>query len=98
MTRHKIIETIGIQNAITIGLLILGFAGNYFIMNQKLSAVSEGLVRETEERTIEDQRLEEHVLRIERSIDSGFVELKNSIEKLDSTLTFHVGWHSGVEK
>lgn len=98
MKKQKIIETIGIQNAITIGLLLLGFAGNYFIMNQKLSTVADGLVRETEQRVLEDKRIEEHVLRLEKSIDGGFNDLKKSIEKMDNTMTYHIGWHSGRDK
>jgi len=106
MTKTQtLVDNIGLSNLITIGILIVGLTGTFVGLSSQMKSVTSKLENEIVDRKVEDERIR---MSIGENWDNNAIEHKaivgtlaninESIQKLDNTMNFHIGYHEGIRK
>jgi hypothetical protein len=103
---QSIVQSIGLSNLITIGVLVVGLTGTFVGLSTKVDAIATKLQDEVVERKVEDEKLRMEITKnwdanskdhasIEQALNTGFATVQENIQKLDATMSYHTGYHSG---
>jgi len=102
---QSIVQSIGLSNLITIGVLIVGMTGTFVGLSVKVDSISSKLQEEVVQRQVEDERLR---MEIEKNWDRNTSDhkalsesldcIQKSIQNLDTSMEYHLGYHAGKGK
>lgn len=103
---QSLIENIGLNNLITIGILVVGLTVNFVALSAKVEHIGDKLQNEIVDRKVADEKLQLQIEKnwdenksahatIEGKLDVGVASIQESIQKLDETMSFHIGFHTG---